>query len=100
LAIISLSNTIAQFIRFFASEQYADIDWPSRSPDMNPIENIWGIMAKEINDRVLPQNREELVQSIANTWHQIPREYVEEVVLSMSRRLQKVIDADGAQIKY
>jgi hypothetical protein len=50
LAIISLSNTIAQFIRFFASEQYADIDWPSRSPDMNPIENIWGIVAKEIND--------------------------------------------------
>jgi hypothetical protein len=47
---ISLSNTIAQFIRSFASEQCADIDWPSRSPDMNPIENIWGIVAKEIND--------------------------------------------------
>jgi hypothetical protein len=56
---------------------------------MNPIENIWGIMAKEINDRVLPQNREELVQSIANTWHQIPREYVEEVVLSMSKTPSK-----------
>jgi transposase len=91
----------AHIIRdFLEVNNVPTLNWPSRSPDMNPIENISGIMAKEINDRVLPQNREELVQSIANTWHQIPREYVEEVVLSMPRRLQKVIDADGAQIKY
>jgi hypothetical protein len=34
---------------------------------MNPILNNFGIVTKKTNNRVLPQNREELVQSIANT---------------------------------
>lgn len=26
------------------------LDWPSRSPDVNPIENIWGILAQRVNE--------------------------------------------------
>lgn len=85
---------------FLETNGVATLPWPARSPDLNPIENIWGIMAKQINDRILPNNREELIQSISDTWHAIPVEYVRNTVLSMPRRLQSVIDSAGAAIKY
>jgi hypothetical protein len=42
------------------ANEVTTLDWPAGSPHHNPIENIWGIMAKEINNKILPQNRQEL----------------------------------------
>ena len=32
-------------------QEFTVIEWPSRSPDLNPIENLWGIMVNECTDR-------------------------------------------------
>jgi hypothetical protein len=91
----------AHLIRdFLQTNEVTTLDWPARSPDLNPIENIWGIMAKEINTKILPQNRQELIQSISDTWEQISVDCVQRTVLSMPRRLQMVIDGNGDTIKY
>jgi hypothetical protein len=86
----------AHLIRdFLQTNEVTTLDWPARSSDLNPIENIWGIMAKEINTKILPQNRQELIQSISDTWEQISVDCVQRTVLSMPRRLQMVIDGNG-----
>jgi hypothetical protein len=55
LEIILYSNRIIA-----PANEVTTLDWPAGSPHHNPIENIWGIMAKEINNKILPQNRQEL----------------------------------------
>jgi hypothetical protein len=47
-----------------------------------------------------PQNAEELQQKIIEVWHVITPEYITNLVTSMPRRLQSVIDNNGEMTKY
>ena len=47
-----------------------------------------------------PRSQEELRQKILEAWNEITPEYTRYLVLSMPRRLQAVIDSNGAMTKY
>ena len=40
------------------------IDWPSKSSDLNLIENLWSIMDDHIHSSLRPKNRHELREAI------------------------------------
>ena len=41
------------------------MDWPSRSPDLNPIEHVWDMMGRKIRNRVsAPSNLEQLKEAL------------------------------------
>ncbi len=46
------------------------LDWPANSPDLNPIENLWGIVKKKMRD-TRPNNADEL-KATWNLKHQKP----------------------------
>ncbi len=47
------------------------LDWPANSPDLNPIENLWGIVKRKMRD-TRPNNADELKATVKETWVSIP----------------------------
>jgi transposase len=92
----------ARVVREFLDEQgVRTLPWPSKSPDINPIENIWGRMTSIMYKNESRSNTvEQLQQKIVDTRHEISPEYTRELVSSMPRRLQMVIDDNRAMTKY
>ncbi|KAI3358377.1 hypothetical protein L3Q82_014691 [Scortum barcoo] len=51
--------------QFLQDEGIDAMDWPARSPDLNPIEHIWDIMSRSIHQRhVAPQTVQELADAL------------------------------------
>ena len=77
------------------------LEWPSRSPDLNPMENLWSILVKEVyKDNIVFDNLDDLKNSIIVAWKNIGKKILQKLVDSMEDRLINVIKADGDFIKY
>ena len=80
-------------------QDFTVIEWPSRSPDLNPIENLWGIMVNEWTDRN-ERTPDMLERHYMEVWESIRRdpEQCQQLVQSMRRRMQDCID-NGSRTK-
>ncbi len=75
------------------------LDWPANSPDLNPIENIWGIVKRKMRD-TRPNNADDLKATVKETWASIPPQQCHKLITSMPRRIEAVIKAEVAPTKY
>ncbi len=75
------------------------LDWPANSPDLNPIENLWGIVKRKMRD-TRPNNTDDLKATVKETWASIPPQQCHKLITSMPRRIEAVIKAKGAPTKY
>ncbi len=75
------------------------LEWPSQSPDLNPIENLW----RELNVRVAqrqPQNITALEEICMEEWAKIPATVCENLVKTYRKRLTSVIANKRYIAKY
>ena len=75
------------------------MDWPSMSPDLNPIEHLWGILKRKVEVRKV-SNICQLRDVVMEEWKSIPVATCEALVNSMPRRVKAVLDNDGGHTKY
>ncbi len=75
------------------------LDWPANSPDLNPIDNLWGIVKRKMRD-TRSNNADELKATVKETWASIPPQQCHKLITSMPRRIEAVIKAKGAPTKY
>ncbi|KAI4901231.1 hypothetical protein NFI96_009292, partial [Prochilodus magdalenae] len=75
--------------QFLQDEGIEAMDWPPRSPDLNPIEHIRDIMFRSIHQRhVAPQTVQELADALVQVWQvweEIPQETIRHLIRSMPR---------------
>jgi len=75
------------------------IDWPSNSPDLNPIENLWSIVKKNVEKKML-QNISDLRHFMIEEWGDIPQSTLIGLVRSMKRQCELIKESNGARIPY
>lgn len=84
----------------FLSSQGINVirNYPPRSCDMNPIEQLWKIIAERVSD-CAPWTEKDLVEFVTNTWREISGETVEKLCSSWYSRHEKIIAREGNLIK-
>ena len=76
------------------------IDWPGNSPDLNPIENLWAIVKRKLNRRMI-SNKRQLIEQIIAIWHkEIDDDIIKNLVNSMKNRINQVLMNKGNNSKY
>ena len=85
--------------KYFASKKIRILDWPSQSPDLNPIEHLWEVLERQMKGRK-PSNKDALFAKIKEEWSKIPLDVLVNLVDSMPRRCAAVTQSKGYPTKY
>lgn len=75
------------------------LDWPSNSPDLNPIENVWHILKSHISKLEL-NTKAEFIENIRNELNNINTNIIKHLIDSMPNRIRDVIKNNGDSIDY
>lgn len=77
------------------------LPWPPQSPDLNPIENLWNEVDRQVRSLPSqPTSIEDLERKVKAAWSSIPLEHIRNLIKSMPRRIQACIEAQGGITKY
>ncbi|GFV54663.1 transposable element Tcb2 transposase [Trichonephila clavipes] len=83
------------------SEGIQRLVWPARSPDLNPIENVWDALGRQVAGRNYPPtNKNTLIRALTEEWDKLPQQLLDNVVQSMVRRVECCITLYGGHIPY
>ena len=77
------------------------MNWPSQSPDMNPIEHLWGLVKRKLGqDQGAPKGIYDLWERVGEVWSKIDVETYRSLIRCMESRVQAVLKAKGVHTKY
>lgn len=92
-------HTAAYTKKWFQDNYVTVLDWPSCSPDLNPIEHMWGYIKRKVGSEKI-DNFADLYEKIQQIWYSTPKSFCEKLITSMPRRLEEVIKNNGYATKY
>lgn len=95
-------HTAARVKKYMKRKRIKILPWPAKSPDLNPIENLWALLKYRLYRRYTTpaENNKELWKRVAEVWASITPETCENLVKSMPNRLGAVRRARGGPISY
>jgi transposase len=76
-------------------------DWPSHSPDLNPIEQVWALLNQRMseNRRNVPSSIEELRRAAEEEWAAIDQATINNYVMSFVSKCRRVVSRKGGSAK-
>uniref|UniRef100_A0A8R1E6Z8 DDE_3 domain-containing protein n=1 Tax=Caenorhabditis japonica TaxID=281687 RepID=A0A8R1E6Z8_CAEJA len=97
----TILRTIQSTRAFLASKKIKVLDWPACSPDLNPIESVWDILASSVYKNGKQYNSiSELKDAVKAEWSKIQLSYLENLSNSMPNRIFQVIQKNGGFTSY
>jgi len=86
---------------WFNSRNITLLDWPSMSPDLSPMENMWGNLSRNVyRDGHQFQSLDQLKERICQCWEDISTEQCRKLINSMPSRIYEVILKNGKHTSY
>ncbi|GFU66637.1 transposable element Tcb2 transposase [Trichonephila clavipes] len=83
------------------SEDIERMDWPARSPDLNPIEHVWDFLGRRLAARTSPPvTIRELRLALQDEWAAMPQQLIDTLILSMGRRCETCLAVRGDHMPY
>ncbi|GFW68827.1 transposable element Tcb2 transposase [Trichonephila clavipes] len=77
------------------------MEWPARSPDLNPIEHLWDYLGREVAAlNPPPRSLHELKQGLLCVWSSLPIPVFDNLINSMGNRCRQCIQVRGGHIPY
>ena len=75
------------------------VNWPSRSPDVNPIENVWALLKADVAQKN-PKSVEALISTIYDSWKKLDKNSIMNIFNSIYDRVDMLIEGDGEPLPY
>lgn len=85
--------------KWFTDNKIDVMKWPSQSPDLNPIENLWRILKINVHKRK-PNNMDDLKTFCFEEWNRITPETCKKFTENYAKRLLAVKQNKGFATKY
>ena len=86
---------------YFRQHGIQRMEWPARSPDMNPIEHLWDLLERRVCGRPqVPQTVADLRQALIHKWRNIPQADISNLINSMRRRCMELLREHGGHTHY
>ena len=87
--------------KWFEDNSVEVLEWPVQSPDLNPIEHLWGYLKRQLAAyETEPGSIHELWERVEVEWNKIPVQVCTDLIESMPRRVAAVLKAKGGYTKY
>ena len=95
------THTSSSTSQWFSANHIEVLKWPACSPDMNPMESLWGIRVLEIYANYKHfHSTGQLKAAILNVWSKIDAKTARNHLHSMNNRIFQFIQRNGNVIDY
>ena len=75
------------------------LTWPSKSPDLNPIENVWHLLKNQVRKR-FPKDLDSLEKIVYEEWDKLNDEIVSNIACSFKVRTRTLHNRKGHSLSY
>lgn len=90
------SKIVSQYL---SAKEIRVLEWPTQSPDLNPIEHLWDELGRRVANK-RHSNKRDLFKTLSEEWNKIPRDIIIRLIKSMPHHCAAVIISKGMATKY
>ena len=72
--------------------------WPGNSPDLSPIENLWGLVKQRLSELPSAKNLEVLENQLKIVWAEIDPVVLKNLIDGMPNRAKTCVELNGGYI--